>query len=98
MGTASTMACLVEAFGMILPGTAAIPAVHADRLRAAEATGTAAVRLIGSNRTPQRLINAQSGGNALPGLLALGRSTHALVHPTAVASPAGVEGLPQPIN
>src|SRR3954462_15491105 len=48
MGTASTMACLVEALGMILPGTAAIPAVHADRLRAAEATGVEAVRLIGS--------------------------------------------------
>src|SRR6266700_3566224 len=43
MGTASTMACLAEALGMILPGTAAIPAVHADRLRAAEATGAAAV-------------------------------------------------------
>ena len=39
MGTASTMACLAEALGMSLPGTAAIPAVHADRLRAAEATG-----------------------------------------------------------
>ena len=47
MGTASTMACLAEALGMILPGTAAIPAVHADRLRAAEATGAAAVKLIG---------------------------------------------------
>ena len=41
MGTASTMACLAEALGMMLPGTAAIPAVHADRLRAAEATGAA---------------------------------------------------------
>ena len=48
MGTASTMACITEALGMCLPGTAAIPAVHADRLRAAEATGAAAVRLIGS--------------------------------------------------
>src|SRR5246127_5090340 len=54
MGTASTMACLAEALGICLPGTAAIPAVHADRLRAAEATGTAAARLIGSNRTPDR--------------------------------------------
>jgi len=43
MGTASTMACISEALGLILPGTAAIPAVHADRLRAAEATGAAAV-------------------------------------------------------
>src|SRR5688500_3820384 len=57
MGTASTMACIAEALGMILPGTAAIPAVHADRLRAAEATGAAAVRLIGSKLTPDRIVN-----------------------------------------
>src|SRR5690606_28638367 len=38
MGTASTMACIAEALGLALPGTAAIPAVHADRLRAAEAS------------------------------------------------------------
>src|SRR5438034_8798342 len=60
MGTASTMACLAEALGLVLPGTAAIPAVHADRLRAAEATGAAAARLIGSDRTPDRIVNAQS--------------------------------------
>ena len=54
MGTASTMACIAEALGMILPGTAAIPAVHADRLRAAEATGAAAVKLIGSQLTPDK--------------------------------------------
>ncbi len=44
MGTASTMAAIAEALGMTLPGTAAIPAVHADRLRASEATGVRAVR------------------------------------------------------
>jgi dihydroxy-acid dehydratase len=58
MGTASTMACIAEALGMILPGTAAIPAVHADRLRAAEATGAAAVKMIGSELTPERIVNA----------------------------------------
>src|SRR5580693_937947 len=57
MGTASTMACLTEALGFCLPGTAAIPAVHADRLRAAEATGAAAVKLIGSKLKPSQLIN-----------------------------------------
>ena len=56
MGTASTMACLAETLGMTLPGTAAIPAVHADRLRAAEASGFAAVRLIKLNLTPDRII------------------------------------------
>src|SRR5262249_28110554 len=50
---ASTMASIAEALGMMLPGTAAIPAVHADRLRAAEATGAAAVRLVQSRIRPR---------------------------------------------
>jgi dihydroxy-acid dehydratase len=91
MGTASTMACLAEALGMILPGTAAIPAVHADRLRAAEATGAAAVRMIGSDRTPERIVNAKSIENALRVLLALGGSTNAVIHLTAIAGRAGVK-------
>jgi dihydroxy-acid dehydratase len=91
MGTASTMACVAEALGMILPGTAAIPAVHADRLRAAEATGAAAVRLIGSNLTPDRMINAKSVENALRVVLAIGGSTNAVIHLTAIAGRAGVD-------
>lgn len=90
MGTASTMACIAEALGFILPGTAAIPAVHADRLRAAEATGAAAVRLAGSSLTPDRLVTAQSVENALRVLLALGGSTNAVIHLTAIAGRAGV--------
>jgi dihydroxy-acid dehydratase len=90
MGTASTMACVAETLGMILPGTAAIPAVHADRLRAAEATGAAAVRLIGSNLTPDRMINARSVENALRVVLAIGGSTNAVIHLTAIAGRAGV--------
>src|SRR5882757_5559309 len=90
MGTASTMACLVEALGMILPGTAAIPAVHADRLRAAEATGTAAVALIGSQRRPDAIVNDKSVENAFRVLLALGGSTNAVIHLTAIAGRAGV--------
>jgi dihydroxy-acid dehydratase len=91
MGTASTMACLTEALGLCLPGTAAIPAVHADRLRAAEATGAAAVKLIGSTRTPAQLINKNSVENALRVLLALGGSTNAVIHLTAIAGRAGVK-------
>ncbi len=90
MGTASTMACIVEALGMILPGTAAIPAVHADRLRAAEETGALAVRLIGSDLTPQRIVNTKSVENALRVLLAIGGSTNAIIHLTAIAGRAGV--------
>src|SRR5207342_3276165 len=90
MGTASTMACLAEALGVLLPGTAAIPAVHADRLRAAEATGMAAVKLIGSQRTPDKIVNAKSVENALRVLLAIGGSTNAIIHLTAIAGRAGI--------
>ncbi|MBV9260031.1 MAG: dihydroxy-acid dehydratase [Pseudolabrys sp.] len=91
MGTASTMACIAEALGMILPGTAAIPAVHADRLRAAEATGAAAVNLIGSKMTPDKIVTAKSVENALRVLLALGGSTNAVIHLTAIAGRAGIK-------
>src|SRR6201993_4633631 len=91
MGTASTMACLIEALGMCLPGTAAIPAMHADRLRAAEASGVAAVKLIGSKLRPSQLINEKSVENALRVLLALGGSTNAVIHLTAIAGRAGVK-------
>jgi dihydroxy-acid dehydratase len=91
MGTASTMACLTEALGLCLPGTAAIPAVHADRLRAAEATGAAAVKLIGSKLKPTTIVNQKSVENALRVLLALGGSTNAVIHLTAIAGRAGVK-------
>jgi dihydroxy-acid dehydratase len=91
MGTASTMACLTEALGLCLPGTAAIPAVHADRLRAAEATGAEAVKLIGSKLTPTMIVNQKSVENALRVLLALGGSTNAVIHLTAIAGRAGVK-------
>jgi dihydroxy-acid dehydratase len=90
MGTASTMACIAEALGMMIPGTAAIPAVHADRLRAAEVTGIAAVGLIGSGRTPDKIITEKSIENALRVLLAIGGSTNAIIHLTAIAGRAGI--------
>ncbi|HMJ43465.1 MAG TPA: dihydroxy-acid dehydratase [Pseudolabrys sp.] len=90
MGTASTMACLAEALGMCLPGTAAIPAVHADRLRAAEATGALAVKLLSSKLTPDKIITQKSVENAIRVLLAIGGSTNAIIHLTAIAGRAGV--------
>ncbi len=98
MGTASTMACIAEALGLILPGTAAIPAVHADRLRAAEATGAAAVKLIGSQLTPDKIVNAKSVENALRILLAIGGSTNAVIHLAAIAGRAGVPVSLQRLN
>jgi dihydroxy-acid dehydratase len=91
MGTASTMACLAEALGLSLPGTAAIPAVHADRLRAGEATGRAAVQMIGSKLTPAAVMTPAAVDNALRVLLALGGSTNAIIHLTAIAGRVGIE-------
>ena len=98
MGTASTMACLVETMGMALPRTAAIPAVHADRLRAAEATGRAAVSLIDKNITPSQIITEQSLENALRILVAIGGSTNAIVHLTAIAGRLGIRIPLQQLN
>jgi dihydroxy-acid dehydratase len=91
MGTASTMAAIAETLGMMLPGTAAIPAVHADRLRAAEASGAAAVELARSDRTPDRIIVPESVENALRVLLAIGGSTNGILHLTAIAGRAGID-------
>ena len=91
MGTASTMASIAEALGMMLPGTAAIPAVHADRLRAAEATGAAAVEAARRGLTPERVITPASVENALRVLLAVGGSTNAILHLTAIAGRAGID-------
>ncbi len=66
MGTASTMASLAEALGMMLPGTAAIPAVHADRLRAAEASGAAALELARQRLTPDQHHHAEIGRERAP--------------------------------
>ena len=90
MGTASTMACIAEALGMALPDSAGAPAVHADRLRIAEATGLAAYRLIQSGITPARVITEKSVENALRVLLAIGGSTNAVIHLTAIAGRLGV--------
>ncbi|MGW1420046.1 IlvD/Edd family dehydratase [Bradyrhizobium manausense] len=91
MGTASTMACIAETLGMSLPGTAAIPAVHADRLVAAEETGKAAVRLIGTKILPRDVITRKSVENAFRVLQAVGGSTNAVVHLTAIAGRLGIK-------
>src|SRR5690348_11974177 len=98
MGTASTMASIAEALGMALPGTAAIPAVHADRLRAAEASGKRAVELAAAPIRPSEVITPKSVENALRVLLAIGGSTNAIIHLTAIAGRAGVSVSLQRLN
>jgi dihydroxy-acid dehydratase len=90
MGTASTMALCSEALGMMLPGGAAIPAVLAERMRNAEATGARATVLAKERLTPDRIMTADAIENALRVLLAVGGSTNAIVHLTAVAGRLGI--------
>src|SRR6185503_14229682 len=79
-----------ETLGMVPLGQGSIPAVHADRLRAAEEAGALAVKLIAQPIRPSEIITAASVENALRVLLALGGSTNALIHLTAIAGRRGV--------
>jgi dihydroxy-acid dehydratase len=91
MGTASTMACLAETLGMSLPGSAAVPAVHADRLRQGEAAGMHAMRLAKTGIVPAEIITRESIENAMRVLIAIGGSTNAVIHLAAIAGRVGIE-------
>lgn len=91
MGTASTMACVTEALGMMLPGGASPPAVTSDRIRVAEETGAVAVRMAAQGLTPDKIMTGPAFENALRVLLAIGGSTNAIIHLTAVAGRLGID-------
>ncbi|ORY61614.1 dihydroxy-acid/6-phosphogluconate dehydratase [Pseudomassariella vexata] len=87
MGTASTMACLTAALGLIpLRGGATAPAVSSARLRIAEQTGSNAVEAAISKRTPQHILSEASFHNAITVLQAIGGSTNGVVHLLAIAN------------
>ena len=90
MGTASTMAALVETLGMSLPGSATIPAVDAARQRVAEATGARAVELAREGPRPTELLTAEAFDDAVTVLAALGGGTNAVVHLLALAGRVAV--------
>ena len=90
MGTASTMACLAEALGIMLPGGATAPAVSADRIRIAERSGAQAVAMIAAGLTPARILTPAAFENALRVLLAIGGSTNGIVHLAAIAGRLGI--------
>lgn len=91
MGTASTMALMSEAMGIMLPGGATIPAVQSQRLRHAEQTGAQAVAMAGSGLSLGSVVTEKSIENALRVLLAIGGSTNGLIHLTAMAGRLGIE-------
>jgi dihydroxy-acid dehydratase len=90
LGTANTMCCLAEALGMSLPGSALIPAVYADRLRIGEETGKAIVNLAKNGVKAKDIITLESLRNAVRVLMAIGGSTNAILHLTAVAAEIGI--------
>ena len=93
MGTASTMACISEVLGFMLPGSASIPAVHSEALRNATAAGRRAVDLANCPDPvrPSDLVTKTSIRNAVTTLQALGGSTNAVIHLMAIARRAGVD-------
>lgn len=91
MGTASTMALMAETIGMMLPGSAAIPAVHADRLRNCEETGALAGQLAQTGGPlPTEVVTPAAIRNAQRVLLAVSGSTNAVIHMAAVARRIGM--------
>lgn len=90
MGTASTMKSISEALGMMLPGTSDIPAIDPDRVRAAEETGRRIVGLVKEDLRPSRIVTEAALRNAMRVLAALGGSTNAILHLTAIAGRLGI--------
>jgi L-arabonate dehydrase len=91
MGTASTMACMVEALGIGLPGNAAIPAVDSRRYALAQLAGRRIVEMVNEDLVMSKVLTRQSFENAIRVNAAIGGSTNAVIHLLAVAGRLGVE-------
>ncbi|MFC5471510.1 dihydroxy-acid dehydratase [Cohnella suwonensis] len=91
MGTASTMKSISEVLGMMLPGTSSIPANHAQRKEAAELTGRRIVEMVKEGLTPSKLMTPDAFDNAIKLLAAIGGSTNAVLHLTAIAGRLGID-------
>ncbi|HEV2611242.1 MAG TPA: dihydroxy-acid dehydratase, partial [Noviherbaspirillum sp.] len=91
MGTASSMACMVEALGMSLPGNAAIPASDSRRNRLAQLSGRRIVQMVEENLTMDKILTREAFENAIRVNAAIGGSTNAVVHLLAIAGRIGVD-------
>jgi dihydroxy-acid dehydratase len=91
MGSASTMAVLSEALGIMPPGAAAIPATDNRRLAAAQETGRQIVRLAQADTVPSQIMTREAFENAIRILMAVGGSTNAVIHLIAIAGRLGID-------
>ncbi len=90
MFTANTMACITEALGLSLPGSATIPAVDARRLRVAKDTGNTIVDLVKKDLRPSSILTEKALENAIMVDLALGGSTNTVLHLSAISMEMGI--------
>lgn len=90
MGTASTMNALAEALGMMLPGSAAIPAPYRERSQVAYQTGMRIVEMVHEDLKPCDIMTREAFENAIVANTAIGGSTNAPIHLCAMAKHAGV--------
>jgi dihydroxy-acid dehydratase len=91
MGTASTMAAVVETLGLTLPGASSIPAADSSHARLADACGRRIVEMVWEDLKPRDVLSAASFENAVTVAMALGGSTNAIIHLVAMAGRAGVD-------
>jgi dihydroxy-acid dehydratase len=91
MGTASTMALVAEALGMVVPGVAGTPAADSRLLEAAHGTGRLVVEMVTASRRPSTFLTKASFGNAIVTMAAVGGSTNAVVHLLAIAGRLGID-------
>jgi dihydroxy-acid dehydratase len=91
MGTASTMACIIETMGLCLTDASCVPAVFAERLKLCEETGVIASKIALKKINKIKKITEDDIYNGLVTLLALGGSTNALIHLTAIAGRLGIK-------
>ena len=90
LGTASTMACMVESLGLSLPGNAAIPAVDSRRKVLAQETGRRVVRMVHEDLRVSKILTREAFQNAIRACAAIGGSTNAVIHLLAFAGRVGV--------
>ncbi|MFP6895249.1 MAG: IlvD/Edd family dehydratase [Roseibacillus sp.] len=91
MGTASTMTSIAETLGLTLPGSASIPAVHAAHSRMAARCGERIVEMAWEDLKPSEILSVEAFDNAITADMAIGGSTNAIVHLTALARRAGID-------
>ena len=90
MGTASTMACVTEALGVQLPGSAAIPAVDSRRYSTSHLAGRRIVQMVHEDQRLSKVLTREAFENAIKVNAAIGGSTNAVVHLLAIAGRVGI--------